>query len=281
MFQAQKRLILASGSPRRRDFMDGLGVAYEVRPSLAEEPRPENGESPASYAERMAVMKAREVAGRFPGAIIIGADSVVAIEEHILGKPTDEADAVRMLMLLSGKTHQVITGVCLIGDTGEEKTFSAATDVTMTPFPEAVAKAYAATGEPLDKAGAYAIHGQGGRLRHPGPRRLSGQPCRGIVYQRRRFAACESIGCAAKMGSRDSEEQHLSQNGPQAVDACGPSHPALIQPFGRLHIRNWSSVRCRLQVSWDRRPDPSCGKDHASRTQSATTTRPARRRFPG
>ncbi len=160
MFQAVKRIILASGSPRRRDFMDGLGVAYEVRPSRAEEPAPEAGEGPAPYAERMAVMKAREVAGRFPGAVIIGADSVVAVGEHILGKPADEADAVRMLMLLSGKTHQVITGVCLIGCSGEEKVFSASTDVTMTPFPETVAKAYAATGEPLDKAGAYAIQGR-------------------------------------------------------------------------------------------------------------------------
>lgn len=142
--------------------MDSLGIDYEVKPSLAEEPAPEMDEDPAAYAERMAVMKAREVAERYPDAVIIGADSVVAIDEHILGKPEDESDAVRMLMLLSGRTHQVITGVCLIfpGDAPGEDIFHAATNVTMTPFPEKTAMAYAATGEPLDKAGAYAIQGR-------------------------------------------------------------------------------------------------------------------------
>jgi len=162
MFQATKKIILASGSPRRRDFMDSLGIEYEVQPSLAEEPAPEAGEKSVAYAERMATMKAREVAGRFPGAVVIGADSVVAVGEHILGKPANPEDAVRMLMLLSGQTHQVITGVCMIlpGDAPAEKVFSAATNVTMTPFPETVARAYAATTEPLDKAGAYAIQGR-------------------------------------------------------------------------------------------------------------------------
>lgn len=162
MFQATKKIILASGSPRRRDFMDSLGIDYEVNPSPAEEPAPEAGEGSSTYAERMATMKAREVAGRFPDAVVIGADSVVAIGEHILGKPTDPADAVRMLMLLSGQTHQVITGVCMIlpGAESREKVFHATTDVTMTPFPETTARAYAATAEPLDKAGAYAIQGR-------------------------------------------------------------------------------------------------------------------------
>ena len=162
MFQATKKIVLASGSPRRRDFMDSLGIDYDIQPSLAEEPAPETDEAPAAYAERMAALKARETAGRFPDAVIIGADSVVAVGEHILGKPTDAADAVRMLMLLSGRTHQVVTGVCIVfpGAAPGEKVFHAATNVTMTPFPEETARAYAATGEPLDKAGAYAIQGR-------------------------------------------------------------------------------------------------------------------------
>ncbi|HTX41722.1 MAG TPA: Maf family protein [Acidobacteriaceae bacterium] len=165
-------LILASASPRRRDLLVQAGYEFTVLPAdIDEEPR--TGESPIDYVVRLAQEKAEAVAASpeyaalahaQPGPpIILGADTtVVAPNGEILGKPADNADAARMLRLLSGATHQVITGVALVaGDLREAA--AEVTHVTMlTPADEEIA-AYIATGEPHGKAGAYAIQGRAAR----------------------------------------------------------------------------------------------------------------------
>lgn len=177
MFKTVHPLVLASGSPRRRELLGSLGVAFAVRPSPVEPP-PYPGENPAEYAMRAATAKAGDIARQLkdetPLPYIIGGDSVVVAAGNILGKPADTDDALAMLELLCGQeapvTHQVVTGVCICkagkeGANAEESMqFSVSTDVTMTPTPLAVRKAYVATEEPMDKAGAYAIQGVGGFL---------------------------------------------------------------------------------------------------------------------
>ncbi|MEF2146242.1 MAG: Maf family protein [Desulfovibrionaceae bacterium] len=157
-------IVLASGSPRRRDFLQALGIEFRIEPSLAEEPAPQNKETPERYAMRMARIKGEEVAARFPDAAVIAADTVVALGEVILGKPADQADALRMLQMLRGQTHQVVTGCCLFLPEGTTQSFAASTDVRMRQTSDAELLAYAATGEPMDKAGAYAIQGIGAFL---------------------------------------------------------------------------------------------------------------------
>ena len=159
MYQATRPIVLASTSPRRRELLGLLGVAFEVVPSPAEESAPDMGEPPARYAARMARRKGAAVATLRPEAAVLGADSVVAVGDVILGKPADAADAVRMLRLLSGRTHQVVTGCALFVPDREPEVFAVSTDVTMAAIPEACIAAYVATGEPMDKAGAYAIQG--------------------------------------------------------------------------------------------------------------------------
>lgn len=159
MYKTNIPVILASTSPRRRELLSLLGIPFEIVPSPAEEPAPDAGEAPAAYAARMARLKAGAVARQRPDAAVLGADSVVAVGEAILGKPADAADARRMLGLLSGRTHHVVTGCALFLPGREPEIFSVATAVTMTAIPEAVIAAYVATGEPMDKAGAYAVQG--------------------------------------------------------------------------------------------------------------------------
>jgi septum formation protein len=149
-------LVLASGSPRRRVILFHAGVPHEVVPPRVEEiglP----GELPDVMSVRLARQKAREVAGRVGGdRWVLGVDTVVSIDDRILGKPIDEADAVGMLLMLSNRSHTVFSGYALIGF-GREHIGSVASKVTMRAVTRAEAAAYAATGEPLDKAGAYAI----------------------------------------------------------------------------------------------------------------------------
>lgn len=154
--ETKQKLILASTSPRRKELLELSGLAFEVTAPTADE-KLLPGELPADYAVRTAREKAESIPAR-PGAVILGADTVVAVEGLILGKPADAADAVRMLRLLSGRMHEVITGVCL---RSEKKTvcFHTATAVLFRDLSEAEIAAYAAGGEPLDKAGAYAIQG--------------------------------------------------------------------------------------------------------------------------
>jgi septum formation protein len=155
-----KPVILASTSPRRRELLTLAGIAFTVVPSPADEPAPDAGELPAAYAARMARLKAAAVARAHPEAVVIGADSVVAVGDVILGKPRDAAEAKRMLTLLSGRVHQVVTGCALFGLGEQPEIFTVSTDVAMTPLSEAAIDAYVATGEPMDKAGAYAIQGR-------------------------------------------------------------------------------------------------------------------------
>lgn len=154
-------IVLASGSPRRRELLADLGLAFEVAPSRAEEPAPLSGEPPTDYARRMAAMKTAEVAARFPDRIVLGADTIVVLGDRIMGKPTDDAHALAMLTALSGQTHQVITAFCLMLPGHDALTRAVTTDVDMRTSTEAELRAYIATGEPMDKAGAYAIQGMG------------------------------------------------------------------------------------------------------------------------
>lgn len=159
----QPPLILASGSPRRRELLGLLGIPFLVDPSGADE-TPPAGATPEVVAQLLALLKAREVAARHPGAYILGADTVVAIDDLILGKPVDSAGAARMLRLLRGRTHQVPTGVALIAPDGRETALVETAMVTMHPYTEVAISAYLATGEPFDKAGSYAVQGAGGAL---------------------------------------------------------------------------------------------------------------------
>jgi len=148
-------LTLASQSPRRRELLGGLGIALEVRPAHADE-TPHPGEAPAAYARRVAREKARAV----QGDMVLAADTTVAVDGQILGKPTDAADAARMLRLLSGRGHEVISAVC-VRRPAVRLEFDAvvSTAVEVAPLDERTIAWYVATGEPLDKAGAYAVQG--------------------------------------------------------------------------------------------------------------------------
>jgi septum formation protein len=153
-----KLLVLASGSPRRSQILTEAGIGFEVVPPQVEEAG-QAGETPAAMAVRLAAEKSREVAARVgPDRWVLGVDTVVAIDDEILGKPFDEAEAIRMLLRLSGRTHRVYSGFAIVGF-GQDQTGVEETRVTMRSIAPAEAAAYSATGEPLDKAGAYAIQG--------------------------------------------------------------------------------------------------------------------------
>ena len=162
IYETLKPLVLASGSPRRRELLGSVGLDFTVRPSKADEPAPEAGEQPEAYAMRMARIKALDIAGQHPKSVTLGSDTIVVLGAEIMGKPVSEEDALRMLSALSGKTHQVITGCCLIMP-GEKKplSFSVSTDVVMRESLVRELRNYITTGEPMDKAGAYAIQGMG------------------------------------------------------------------------------------------------------------------------
>ena len=154
-------LVLASASPRRRELLAHLGLAFEVfAPEIDESPLP--GEAPARTAERLACEKAAAGRRAFPAAAVIAADTLVSPDgQTALGKPATADDARRMLRLLSGKRHEVYTGLCVAGP-GGRRSRTVTSAVRMRPLTEAEIDWYVATGEPLDKAGAYAIQGRGG-----------------------------------------------------------------------------------------------------------------------
>jgi septum formation protein len=160
-------LVLASASPRRRELLQNAGIPFIVQASKVPEV-PREGESPRAFAQRLAREKALAVFRQRPQDFVLGADTIVIVHSQILGKPRDAVDATRMLRLLSGRTHQVITGVCLIGPeskgrTSFEETRSEVTQVTMSDLTDEDIRSYVASGEPLDKAGAYAIQGRASR----------------------------------------------------------------------------------------------------------------------
>lgn len=156
------RLVLASQSPRRRELLIAAGVDVDVDPVDVDEMRRE-GETPGAYVERVARDKALAGVTRHPGRAVLGADTAVVLGDEVFGKPTGPADAARMLRRLSGREHEVLTGVALARD-GRLESFVERTVVTMAPIPDADLAAYVASGEPLDKAGAYAIQGGAGRF---------------------------------------------------------------------------------------------------------------------
>jgi septum formation protein len=179
-------LVLASASPRRQELLRNAGIAFAVQPAnIDESPLP--GENPRECVERLAREKALAVWKARRQDVVLGADTIVVLDGTILNKPTDAIDAARMLRMLSGRTHEVITGVCLVTpadpesaateasanlegaferlrtEHGELRTASESTLVAMTAIPEQEIQQYIATGEPMDKAGAYAIQGRASR----------------------------------------------------------------------------------------------------------------------
>jgi len=152
-------LVLASASPRRSELLRNAGITFTVQPAHVDE-RMLAGEAPEEYAKRLAREKAQAVSHERPGETVLGADTIVVVDSEVLEKPRDQADAARMLRLLSGRSHRVITGVCVIKAVSSiEDVRAATTEVWMRDLSEEEIKEYVASGEPMDKAGAYAIQG--------------------------------------------------------------------------------------------------------------------------
>lgn len=150
-------LILASQSPRRQQILRDAGFEFEVRPSGVEEVRAA-GESPKDYVLRLARDKARSIAAR-PGDIVLAADTIVVLRGEVLEKPVDAADATRMLKMLSARTHEVLTGICLLRPADAEIVDIARTKVHFVRMSPGEIQDYVDSGEPMDKAGAYGIQG--------------------------------------------------------------------------------------------------------------------------
>jgi len=156
--------ILASGSPRRRELLRQLGFSFKVIPSRLEETN-QSGMEPRGHATYYAKEKAKEVAQRYPQEWVLAADTIVVVDEKILGKPVNFTEATAMLSRLSGRSHHVITGVCLLhAQCGVEESQAVETEVFMRRLGAADIEGYITTGEPMDKAGAYGIQGIGGCL---------------------------------------------------------------------------------------------------------------------
>ncbi len=156
------QVILASSSPRRRDLLTLIGIPHEVRPAdVNETVLP--GEMPVPHAERLARAKALTIAEKHPAAVVIGSDTIVVIDDQILGKPVDEGDAYRMLRMLSGREHTVYTAVAVA--VGSEITSAVErVQVTFRELSDSDIADYIATREPMDKAGAYGIQGFGATI---------------------------------------------------------------------------------------------------------------------
>jgi septum formation protein len=153
-----RKLILASGSPRRQELLREAGIEFQIHPpNISEDRNP--GEPPLNYALRLSREKAETVARQFPNDFVLGADTIVVVDEEILGKPQDAEDAARMLRLLSGRRHQVTTAVSVIAPGRCPDTRSMTTQVDFRVLQEEEIQRYIASGEPMDKAGAYAIQG--------------------------------------------------------------------------------------------------------------------------
>ncbi|MBC7325061.1 MAG: septum formation inhibitor Maf [Moorella sp. (in: Bacteria)] len=158
------RLILASASPRRRELLRRIGLQFEVYPSRLDEGNCRELMPPARV-EALALAKARAVAARCRQGLVIGADTIVVCEGRVLGKPASPAEAAAMLEFLSGRTHTVYSGVAVVkAPAGPEKSTHAGTAVTFRHLTPDVITSYVASGEPLDKAGAYGIQGRGALL---------------------------------------------------------------------------------------------------------------------
>lgn len=158
----EKCIILASNSPRRKELLTDCGISFTVDAADVDENTSKT--IPSEVVAELSQIKAKAVADRHAGEIVLAADTIVALDDKILGKPMDEADALRMLEALMGKKHQVYTGVTLIGKDGSIDTFYECTDVEMREATKEELLEYISTGEPMDKAGSYAIQGIGGKF---------------------------------------------------------------------------------------------------------------------
>ncbi|MBA6413004.1 septum formation inhibitor Maf [Parahaliea sp. F7430] len=157
------QLILASASPRRRELLAQLGLSCQVQAADIDE-TPDIAESPEHYVSRMAFEKAALVAASAPaGAVVLAADTSVVIDGDVLGKPRDQLHGLAMLARLSGRSHQVMTAICLLADERKAEDL-VVTEVTFSRLDRNLCEAYLATDEPWDKAGAYGIQGLGGAL---------------------------------------------------------------------------------------------------------------------
>ena len=157
-----RQIILASRSPRRAELLAAAGISFEVLAADIDE-TPHANEAPAAYVERLAIQKARAVFALRPDAHVLGADTTVTIDGEILGKPEDQADALRMLRMLTGRVHDVHTGVALVSAQGVESAVET-TRVWFDAMTDEDISWYVATGEPVDRAGAYAIQGFASRF---------------------------------------------------------------------------------------------------------------------
>lgn len=155
------KLILASGSPRRRELLAQAGFAFEVQAADIDETE-HSSEAPEEYVRRLAHEKAQAIAARNPDAVVLGADTTVAIDSELLGKPADRADAERMLRLLSGRAHQVHTGLGVISGSGA-RIHVETTTVFFRAITDDELRAYLNSGDAMDKAGAYGIQGYAAR----------------------------------------------------------------------------------------------------------------------
>ena len=157
-----RRLILASGSPRRRQIIDALDLPVEFARPCIDEGAPRPGESPRAYVDRLSNEKARLIAGEYDEALVIGADTAVTIGHELLGKPRNDAEASRMLHQLRGRSHKVITGVTTLDTlSGRRVSTVESTVVRMRDYSEWEIAEYVSSGQPLDKAGGYAIQDDG------------------------------------------------------------------------------------------------------------------------
>jgi len=159
MSQPIDRIILASASPRRAELLSAAGIDFEIQPADVDE-TVGAGESPAEYVSRLAEAKGRLVYERDSSRTVIAADTAVVVDGHILGKPLDDADAVRMLRMLIGRKHDVLTAVSVFHPGGIVDTRIDTTTVEFLPLSDADIHWYVASGEPMDKAGAYAVQGR-------------------------------------------------------------------------------------------------------------------------
>jgi septum formation protein len=159
---SQLQVVLASASPRRRDLLTLVGIAHTVQPADTDESL-RASELPEAYAERLSRAKAETIASLSPDSLVIGADTIVVIDDAVLGKPRDVGDAERMLAILSGRSHTVMTAVA-VSFNGTTVSAVEMVDVTFRAIDADEIRSYVATGEPMDKAGAYGIQGYGATI---------------------------------------------------------------------------------------------------------------------